>query len=86
MTWNYRVIDLTEQSGNGELLYGIVEAYYDAHGNPNLYSDPFIIAENLNDLHQELLNMFEAIQKPTLNPKDFLRSSGDEHEEGFNIT
>lgn len=80
MTWNYRILDLTEQAGNGELLYGIVEVYYDAQGRPNVYSDPLIIGDSLNDLHQDLLYMFEAIQKPTLNPKDFLRSYDDEHE------
>jgi len=81
MTWNYRVIDLTEQAVDGELLYGIVEVYYDEQGNPEGYTDPFILGDSLQELEESLQMMFKSIQKPTLNPKDFLRSSGDEHED-----
>jgi len=81
MTWNYRVMDLTDHSPDGELLYGIVEAYYDKQGNPEGYTDPLVLGDSLQELVETLELMHKAVDKPILNPKDFLGSSGDEHED-----
>lgn len=63
MTWNYRV---SKTHDSGEILYGIVEVYYDEEGEVVGWSD-FIDPnywDNPEDLKGTLKLMLEAFDKP----------------------
>jgi len=71
MSWNYRVIKITEESG--EESYGIHEVYYDSSGRPHMYSEQPcpLYSETLEGLEKEISRFEGALGRPVLTPDDF---------------
>jgi len=70
MKWNHRLIDLTNEN-NGEQLYAIQEVFYDDDGTPTSYGDPFMCGENMDEIHNLIDRLEEAVKQPILKPEDF---------------
>jgi hypothetical protein len=70
MTWNYRVMKITQ---NHETTYGIHEVYYSPDGKPQLYSaDPVpVFASSFESLKEEAKRCHDALNKAVLTPEDF---------------
>lgn len=69
-SWNYRVY--INESGN----YEIQEVYYDSLGRPEYRTEkcsaPY--GETLTDLRNDLQQMLQALEKPSLSASDFERT------------
>lgn len=61
--WNHRVVDLTDDNG-GEPLLGFREVYYDNHGEPTAYGEPFMVSEDVSGLRELVAHLQKALTKP----------------------
>ena len=70
-TWNFRMIDATENNG-GEPFIQLAEVYYHDNGKPMGYTwvDQFG-AEDVEGLKQTLVWMNQALDKPVMKHGDF---------------
>jgi len=76
MTWNYRVIEFV--TPEGEPWRSIHEVYYHTDGTPWLYSENpagVVWDEGLDEAHEILKRMQEALAKPVLVERDFEREA-----------
>ena len=80
-TWNFRLVDVTDENG-GEPYLRLSEVYYNDAGKPVGYSDPCLGSENLEGM-LDLLRMHSlALSSPVLKKSDFIYGSyRDEDEE-----
>ena len=80
MTWNYRVIEFVDPATN-EPWQAIHEVHYDEQGRPSLYTEyPAVVMShdadnNTAELGWILDRMRDALSKPTLVERDFVRSN-----------
>lgn len=71
MSWNYRVFKQIDEY-SGDAWYSIVEAYYDADGKPDGYTDPIpCTGSSIEDLRWVLEKMLKALDEPVLIEEDF---------------
>lgn len=67
MHWNYRV--MLDNEAN---TMSFVEAFYkDGAVDPDSYSEPFLQADSLEELGALVNRLKLALEKPTLNSRDF---------------
>lgn len=71
MTWNYRVMKYAD--GEGVTHFAVHEVYYDAAGNPEMYTEnpcaPY--GETLEELAEDLKAFSVAFTRPVLSEGDF---------------
>ncbi len=73
-TWNFRVIDVTDEN-NGEPYLELVEVYYTDAGEPVGYCKPCTGSETIEGM-LDLLRMHSlALAKPILKKSDFLKET-----------
>ncbi len=75
MSWDYRVIEFVDPSG--DLWRGIFEVFYDERGRPRQYSEnPACVQSSDSDGNEKALEwvldrMREALEKPVLVEQNF---------------
>lgn len=69
MTWNIRVVKYTEE---GKPVLALAEVFYNTHGKPCGFTSASAEEESIDDLHQYVDWMKEALALPILEfDKDF---------------
>jgi hypothetical protein len=64
MTWNYRVIDMTEKLGIP--CFVVAEVYYNADDTPVGYSETGVDGEDIKEIKQTLKAMKRALKDEVL--------------------
>jgi hypothetical protein len=70
-TWNFRVLDVTDENG-GDPYLTLVEVHYNDAGVPVGYCDPCTGSEDLEGMKQLIEWYALALDKPVLKPSDFV--------------
>ena len=70
-TWNFRVLDVTDENG-GDPYLTLVEVHYNDAGVPVGHSDPCTGSEDLEGMKQLIEWYALALDKPVLKPSDFV--------------
>ena len=69
MTWNIRVVKYTEE---GKPVLALAEVFYNTHGKPCGFTSASAEEESIDDLHQYVDWMKEALAYPVIEfDKDF---------------
>jgi hypothetical protein len=70
-TWNFRVLDVTDENG-GDPYLTLVEVHYNDAGVPVGYCDPCTGSDDLEGMKQLIEWYALALDKPVLKPSDFV--------------
>ena len=70
-TWNFRVLDVTDENG-GDPYLTLVEVHYNDAGVPVGYCDPCTGSEDLEGMKQLIEWHSLALAKPVLKKSDFI--------------
>ena len=70
-TWNFRVLDVTDENG-GDPYLTLVEVLYNDAGVPVGHSDPCTGSEDLEGMKQLIEWYALALDNPVLKPSDFV--------------
>ena len=70
MTWNLRLVDVTDPEFPDDKCIEICEVYYDQMGKPLGYSAASMSGEDVQEIRKYLMWALEALEKPILNFKD----------------
>jgi len=76
-TWNFRVLDVTDENGGDPYLM-LVEVHYNDAGVPVGYCDPCTGNENLEGIKQLIEWYALALAKPVLKKSDFIGKFEDD--------
>ena len=70
-TWNFRLLDVTDENG-GDPYLTLVEVHYNDAGVPVGHSDPCTGSEDLEGMKQLIEWYALALDNPVLKPSDFV--------------
>ena len=70
-TWNFRLLDVTDENG-GDPYLTLVEVHYNDAGVPVGHSDPCTGSEDLEGMKQLIEWHALALDNPVLKPSDFV--------------
>ena len=70
-TWNFRLLDVTDENG-GDPYLTLVEVLYNDAGVPVGHSDPCTGSEDLEGMKQLIEWYALALDNPVLKPSDFV--------------
>jgi hypothetical protein len=79
-TWNFRMIDLSDENG-GDSWIELCEVHYNDAGVPVGYSNPCVGSETVEGIRQLVAWYALALDKPILKKADFVGSFDDEEDE-----
>lgn len=72
MSWNYRVLKITEDPDYLDLdepivVYGIHEVYYDENNDiVSMSENPMVLSDNIEELKETLVKMINCCEKPVI--------------------
>ena len=78
-TWNFRLLDVTDENG-GDPYLTLVEVHYNDAGVPVGYCDPCTGSEDLGGMKHLIQWYTLALGKPVLQKGDFVGEFEDEEE------
>lgn len=78
MYWNHRLVDMTQE--NGEPFFEVCEVFYSDDGMPAGWARASVCGETLAEVKEEITRFMEALNKPTLQPEDFIGKFREDHE------
>jgi hypothetical protein len=76
-TWNFRLLDLTDEN-NGEPYLELVEVYYTDAGEPVGYCKPCTGSETIEGLKQLVAWFALALDKPVIQKSEFVERRKEE--------
>ena len=73
-TWNFRLIDLSDENNGGDPWIELCEAHYNDKGVPVGYTEPYMGSETIEGIRQLVAWYALALDKPILKKADFVGS------------
>lgn len=71
MRWNYRVIRFVDPESPTGYRFELKEVYYEGK-EPQLYGDPYLTGDSLDEIQEVADRLLNAVSKPVLEETAFL--------------
>jgi hypothetical protein len=77
-TWNFRLIDLSDENYGGDPWIELCEVHYNDAGVPVGYTEPYMGSETIEGIRQLVAWYALALDKPILKKSEFVGSFDEE--------